>query len=132
MNRCPISPVWPASVVGQQSLTGSSKNIRIRLANTMRNQTLTSVNNNVGQTNWDGGSGGRGGSNNGGLSTRQALGTAAIGAVGGMAVVSLMRSATQSLAPTITVIETCPIWISGTTASHDVTLTSTRSVSNDD
>ena len=55
-------------------------------------QSMNTVNNNVGNTNWNGGGGG---SNNGGSSTGEALGAAALGAVGGMAVGLIMTSAAQ-------------------------------------
>jgi len=71
-------------------------------------QSMNTINNNVGNTNWNGGNpyssccydGG------GGSSTGEVLGAAALGAVGGMAVGSMMTSAAQ--APTTTVIQTAP------------------------
>jgi hypothetical protein len=76
---------------------------------TMHNDTLTTVNNNVGDTNYNGGNPyGNCCSDGGGSDTGEVLGAAALGAVGGMAVGSMMTSAAQSQAPTTTIIQNAP------------------------
>lgn len=78
----------------------------------MQNDRLTTANANVGDTNWNGGNPYSSccydGGGDGGSSTGEALGAAALGAVGGMAIGSMMRSAAQPQAPTTTVIEIAP------------------------
>jgi hypothetical protein len=75
----------------------------------MHNQTMNTVNNNVGNTNWNGGNPyGDCCSDGGGSSTGEVLGAAALGAVGGMAVGSMMTANAQSQAPTTTIVENNP------------------------
>lgn len=74
----------------------------------MQNNRDTTINNNVGNTNWNGGGGSYGPYNDccgGGASTGAVLGAAALGAVGGMAVGSMI---TNSQRPTTTIVENNP------------------------
>jgi len=71
----------------------------------MHNQTLTTVNNNVGDTNWNGGNPYGGCCYDGGSDTGAVLGAAALGAVGGMAVGTMMTANSQPQAPSTTIIE---------------------------
>ena len=81
----------------------------------MHNSSMNTINNNMGESNWNGGSGGGGGGSNNyyygggggnsGASTGEVAGAAALGAVGGMAVGSLITANSQ---PKTTVIENNP------------------------
>jgi hypothetical protein len=75
----------------------------------MHNSTMNTINNNVGQTNWNGGGGGYygpyGDCCSGGDNTGAILGAAALGTVGGLAVGSAIANANK---PTTTVVENYP------------------------
>ena len=80
----------------------------------MHNSTMNTINNNVGETNWSGGGGGGGYygpyggcCSDGGSSTGTALGAAALGAVGGLAVGSMIANENK---PTTTVVENYPAY----------------------
>jgi hypothetical protein len=90
----------------------------------MLSNTENTINNNMGESNWNGGSGGGGvgGSNNyyygggGGnsaASTGEVAGAAALGAIGGMAVGSMVTANSQ---PKTTVIENNPVRILSTSS----------------
>ena len=85
---------------------------REKTEKSMHNSTMNTINNNVGQTNWNGGGGGYHGPygdccSDGGSSTGVALGAAALGTVGGMAVGSMIANENK---PATTVVENYPAY----------------------
>ena len=76
----------------------------------MQYQTDSTINNNVGNTNYDGGGGGGNnyyyGGSSGGYSGGEVAGAAALGAVGGMAVGSMMTASAAQ--PSTTIVENNP------------------------